>query len=156
MTLAAAEGWVEGPMRQFIEDARLCHTLLLHPSGRVLAQHGFARSADVMSACALAAGIRASAAELGRMLDGRPFVELHHAGEGTQLYLAEVPTPRGQHVLLAGFGSESSLGLVRLYRAELADRLARAAPPAEGARAALPEDFELDLNRNLAVLFGRA
>ena len=156
MTLAAAERWVEEPLRHFIDDARVWRTLLLHGSGRVLAQHGFARSADVMSACALAAAIRASAGELGRMLDGRPFVELHHAGEGDQLYLAEVPTPRGPHVLLAGFGAESSLGLVRLYRAELAERLAGAAPAAEAAPQALPEDFEVDLNRNLAVLFGRA
>ena len=46
----------------------------------MLAQHGFARSVDVMSACALAAGIHASAGELGRMLDGTPFRGLHHAG----------------------------------------------------------------------------
>ena len=156
MTLTVAEAWVEAPLRRFIDDARVSRTLLLHPSGRVLAQHGFDRSAEVMSACALAAGIRASAGELGRMLEGRPFVELHHGGTDAQLYLAEVPTPRGDHVLLVAFGGESSLGLVRLYRAELAERLAAVALPAEPPAVRLPADFELDLNRNLAVLFGRA
>jgi hypothetical protein len=156
MTLSVAEAWVEAPLRRFIDDARVSRTLLLHPSGRVLAQHGFSRSSDVMSACALAAGIRASAAELGRMLDGRPFVELHHGGTDAQLYLAEVHTPCGDHVLLAGFGAESSLGLVRLYRAELTERLAAVELPAGPAAVRLPADFEVDLNRNLAVLFGRA
>ena len=156
MTLSVAEAWVEAPLRRFIDDARVSRTLLLHPSGRVLAQHGFDRSAEVMSACALAAGIRASSGELGRMLDGRPFLELHHGGTGEQLYLAEVPTPRGEHLLLAGFGAESSLGLVRLYRGELAERLAALVLPPAPPPVSLPADFELDLNRNLAVLFGRA
>jgi len=154
---AAVEAWVEVPLRRFVEDARVLRTLLLHPSGRVVAQQGFARSTDVMSACALAAGIRASAGELGRMLDGRPFGELFHANDGRQLYLADVATRRGPYVLLAVFGAESSLGLVRLYFAELAQRLAEVAPASAVAEAeVLPSGFEQELNRNLAVLFGRA
>jgi hypothetical protein len=55
------------------------------------------------------------------------------------------------------FGPESSLGLVRLYFEDLVAGLATAAPPLEAAPGpALAEHFELDLNRNLAVLFGRA
>jgi predicted regulator of Ras-like GTPase activity (Roadblock/LC7/MglB family) len=155
-SLAAVERWVEQPLRRFVEDARLRRTLLLHPSGQVVAQQGFARSVDVMSACALAAGIRASAGELGRMLDGRPFGELFHAGDGRQLYLADVATPRGPYVLLAVFDAESSLGLVRLYFAELAEDLAAAAPAPVAEPKVLPSGFEQELNRNLAVLFGRA
>jgi Roadblock/LC7 domain len=154
--LAVVEPWVEAPLRRFADDARVTRTLLLHPSGRVVAQQGFGTSSDVMSACALAAGIRASAGELGRMLDGRPFAELHHAGEERQLYLAEVATPRGPYVFLAVFDGESSLGLVRLYFAELAAHLAAAAPAAVAEAPVLPTGFELELNRNLAVLFGRA
>jgi hypothetical protein len=55
------------------------------------------------------------------------------------------------------FGPESSLGLVRLYFEELVNGLAAAAPPMDAAKGpALAEHFERDLNRNLAVLFGRA
>ena len=55
------------------------------------------------------------------------------------------------------FGSESSLGLVRLYFDELVTGLAAAAPEeAPAAGPALAEHFERDLNRNLAALFGRA
>jgi len=60
-------------------------------------------------------------------------------------------------VFLTVFGPESSLGLVRLYFEELVKGLAAAAPPPEAATGpALAEHFERDLNRNLAVLFGRA
>lgn len=157
MNLSVVETWIEGPLRRFVDDAGAELALLLHPSGQVLAQHGFARAVDVMSACALAAGIHASAAELGRQLDGHPFRGLHHVGRTRQIFLAEAVWPRGTYIFLTVFGAESSLGLVRLYFDELVAGLAAAAPPdVPQVAPALTENFERDLNRNLAALFGRA
>jgi hypothetical protein len=157
MITAVVESWIEGPLRRFVLDAEVELALLLHPSGQVMAQHGFARSMDVMSACALASGIHATSGELGRMLDGKPFRGLHHVGAQRQIFLAEAHSPRGTYIFLTVFGTESSLGLVRLYFGELVEGLSAAAPP-EGPEPApaLAEHFERDLNRNLAVLFGRA
>jgi hypothetical protein len=157
MSMMVVESWIEQPLRRFVRDAGVELALLLHPSGQVLAQHGFPRAVDVMSACALAAGIHATSAELGRLLDGRPFRGLHHAGRTRQIFLAEASWPRGAYIFLTVFGPESSLGLVRLYFDELAAGLVAAAPAEQpGAAPALEVDFERDLNRNLAVLFGRA
>lgn len=138
---------------KFISDSRVRIAVLLESSGRVLAQHGFTRSIDVMSACALAAAIHASAAEIGRRLDGTPFTTLHHPGHERQIFLGELTTGRGAHILLAVFDDATSIGLVRLYFAELSRRLATATT----TRATPPSfvDFESDLNRNLAKLFGR-
>jgi predicted regulator of Ras-like GTPase activity (Roadblock/LC7/MglB family) len=109
-----------------------------------------------MSACALAAAIHASAGELGRQLDGRPFRGLHHAGRDRQLYLAEATTPRGAFIFLTVFDQESSLGLVRLYFDEFSKHLAAAAPAsARRDEPVLEQKFEQELNRNLAALFGR-
>ena len=154
MKTAAVEAWAEGPMRSFVDDARVRLALLLHPSGQVIAQHGFARAVDVMSACALAAAIHASAGELGRQLEGRPFGGLHHAGRERQIFLAETPTPRGSYVLLTAFDRATSLGLVRVYYDEFRAALARAAAP-DLPIDAPAEDFERQLNRSLATLFGR-
>jgi hypothetical protein len=155
--VAVVEAWIERPLRQFVSDAGAELALLLHPSGQVLAQHGFARAVDVMSACALAAAIHASGSELGRMVDGRPFRGLHHAGNERQIFLAEALGPRGAYIFLTVFGPESSLGLVRLYFDELVAGLIAAAPAEPPpVSPALSEHFERDLNRNLAVLFGRA
>jgi hypothetical protein len=157
MQISVVESWIEGPLRQYVSDAGVQLALLLHPSGQVLAQHGFARAVDVMSACALAAGIHASSAELGRQLDGRPFAGLHHVGRARQIFLAEAHSPRGPYIFLTVFGPESSLGLVQLYFDELVAALAAAAPPlVQETGPALAEHFERDLNRNLAALFGRA
>ena len=155
MTITVAEGWIEEPLRRFVQDARVLVAVVLHPSGQVLGQHGFTRAVDVMSACALAAAIHASSAELGRQLDGRPFGVVHHAGRTRQVFLAPAPTPRGPLVCLAVFDDATSLGLVQLYFTELRAQLA-SVQPAPPAPAALPADFEFELNRNLAVLFGRA
>jgi hypothetical protein len=157
MSITTVEPWVEAPLKQFVEDARTVLALLLHPSGQVIAQFGFARAVDVMSACALAAAIHASSGELGRQLEGRPFRGLHHAGRDRQLFLAEAPTPRGSFIVLTVFDQESSLGLVRMYFEEFTRRLAAAAPPpSRRVEPVLEQHFERDLNKNLAALFGRS
>jgi hypothetical protein len=152
---SAVVPWADEPLRRFVADARVTLVLLLHPSGRVVGQHGFVRSVDVMSACSLAAAINATGAELGRMLDGAPFRELFHAGATRQLYLAAVPRAPEPLLCLAVFDGNSSLGLVRLYFEELSAALASAAPRTPVRTPALPASFELELGRNLAALFGR-
>lgn len=153
MSVSVVESWVEEPLRRFVADARVVLALLLYPSGQVLAQHGFARAVDVMATCALAAAIRASSGELGRQLDGKPFTGLHQPGRSRQIFLAEAATPRGPYIFLTVFGEESSLGLVQLYFREMEQGLAAAAPVAPEPAPILAEDFEGDLNRNLAALF---
>ena len=156
MRVTVAANWVEAPLRTFVGDARVQLAVLLHPSGQVLGQFGFARSVDVMTACALAAATHSSSRELGRMLDGQPFAALHYMGATRQLYLGTVPTDSGPLVLLAVFDAESSLGLVQLFFKEFCTNVALVAPAISDATPALEQDFEHELNRNLAVMFGRA
>jgi hypothetical protein len=54
------------------------------------------------------------------------------------------------------FDEESSLGLVRMYFEDLSRALTAAAPAISETRTpVLAVDFEADLNKNLAMLFGR-
>jgi hypothetical protein len=153
----SVEFWIEAPLQRFVDDAGVALALLLHPSGQVLAQYGFTRAMDIMSACALAAAIQVSAAELGRQLEGKPFSGLHHAGKQRQIFLAEARTASAAYIFLTVFDERSSLGLVRLYFDEFRANLEKAAPlPAAAPEPMLNENFERELNKNLAVLFGRA
>ena len=157
MGITAVESWVEPPLRQFVEEASTVLALLLHPSGQVVAQHGFVRAVDVMSACALAAAIHASSGELGKQLDGTPFRGLHHAGRDRQLFLAEARTSRGPFIFLTVFDQESSFGVVRLYFEEFCRNLAAAVPAAPTQmEPVIATNFEGELNRNLAALFRRS
>lgn len=154
--ISVAEPWIEAPLKRFVDDARVLFALLLYPSGQVLGQSGFARAVDVMSAAALAAGVHATVRELGRMLDGKGFRDVFHAGAKRRLYLAEATSPRGPCLLLTVFDDQSSLGLVQLYFEELRAGLAQAKVQASDAAQTLGENFEVELNRNLAMLFGHA
>ncbi len=153
--MQVAEPWVEAPLRRFLDDAQVDAAVLMYASGQVLAQLGFRRAADVMTACALTAAIHASSGELGRLLDGRPFHTLHYAGAERQVFVATLPTPRGDLLLLAVFGENSSLGVIQVFVPDLQQALAAAAPAPVPQGVALGLDYERDLNRNLAVLFGR-
>jgi hypothetical protein len=156
MIIATVEPWVEAPLKRYVDDARARLALLLHPSGQVVAQAGFTNEVDVMSACALAAASHATAGELGKHVDGRAFRSLHYAGPDRQLFLSPVETARGAYICLTVFNLDSSLGLVRIYFEELCRDLAAAAPPLSDLRQpTLAIDFERDLDRNLAALFGR-
>ena len=156
MRLSVAEDWVEAPLKQFVDEARVQLAVLLNRSGQVLGQYGFASSVDVMTACALAAATTASSAELGRLVDGKPFAGLHYAGNVRQIFLGQVPLRRGPLILLAVFDDESSLGLVKLFFAELCAGLDAAVPTRAPDAPTLAGDFERELHRNLAVMFGRA
>lgn len=157
MKVSVVAGWVETPLKQFVDDARVEIAVLLHPSGQVLGQYGFARSVDVMTACALASAIHASASELGRQLEGKPFTALHYTGRDRQIFLGAIAVPSGTLLLLAVFDRESSLGIVQLFLEEFRARIIAAAPPpVTDQPPAMAENFERDLNRNLAQLFGRA
>lgn len=153
--MRAIERWVEPPLQTFLAESAARVTLLMTSSGQVLAQHGFTRSLDVMSAAALGAGILASTAELARIMGARPLDTVVHQGTAVGVYLAGFDTPRGRWLGLVVFGQETSLGLVQLFFARLVSDLAQAAPPEAPARQVLAEDFEDELNSSLRTLFGR-
>jgi hypothetical protein len=155
MSITTVAAWTEAPLRTFVSDARVHMALLLNTSGRVLAQFGFTRSVDVMSACALAAAIHATASELGRQLDGTPFSGSHFAGPDRQFFLAPTHNRQGTQLLCAVFDSQTSIGLVRVYFEELSRALEQSAPDPGGASGTTAEEFENELDRSLSQLFRR-
>jgi hypothetical protein len=150
------EPWLAAPLARFVRDAGVRCALVLEPSGRVLAAHGFTRSVDVMSACALAAGIHATASELGRMVQGDPYGALHYRGSASQLFLSPLKADGRLLLVLTVFDDETSLGVVRVCFGDFAASAHTSNASAEAAAQPLDADFERELGRNLAVLFGRA
>jgi hypothetical protein len=147
--------WLDAPLGEFVRQARVGLAVALEPSGRVLAQHGFTRSLDVMAVCSLVAAIHASGSELGRQANGAPFGPLHHGGSGKQLFLAPAAAGSGTVLLLTVFDERTSLGVVRHFFDMFAEALERV-DERELTSGPLTGDFERDLGRNLAMLFGRA
>jgi len=153
--MRSLEPWVEAPLATFLSESGARVTLLMTSAGQVVAQHGFTRSLDVMSAAALGAGIMAATAELARVMGSRPLEVVAHQGSALGIHLAGFDTPRGRWLGLVVYGRETSLGLVQLFFARLVEDLGRAAPAPAAARPVLAEDFERELDSSLRSLFGR-
>jgi len=145
----AVESWTLQPLTDFVREASARLVLVLTPSGQVLAQSGFSRAVDVMSAAALAAAIVASTSELARQLRQPPFAALSHQGP-------TFVTERGTLAVLAVYDLDvSSLGLVQLFYEQLAGDLKAASPKGAVPKQVLAADFERELTDSLNTLFGR-
>jgi hypothetical protein len=151
----AVEPWTLEPLERFVAESGARLTLLMTPAGQVLAQYGFTRAVDVMSAAALGAAIVASTGEIARMLQEREFALLNHQGVQHGIFLGAFETPRGRLLALVVYGPDSSVGLVQLFFEELVRGLVAAAPVEEQPQAVLAANFEEELNRSLASLFGQ-
>ncbi|PYO69202.1 MAG: hypothetical protein DMD69_03695 [Gemmatimonadetes bacterium] len=156
MTTRAVEAWTLEPLVTFVKEAGARLVLVMTSAGQVMAQHGFSRAVDVMSAAALGAAIIASTDEIARQLAQPPFAVLNHQGEGHGIFLGVVPTGRGKLVVLVVYDLHvSSLGLVQLFFEQLTADLQAASPQEGVSKQVLAADFERELSESLNTLFGR-
>ena len=153
--MRALEPWVELPLQAFLDESAARLTLLMTSSGQVVAQHGFARSLDVMTAAALGAGIVASTEELARLMGNARFEALVHHGARQSCLLSAFATPRGRWIGLVVFGPETSVGIVQLFFDRMVTELEAVAPREAAAAPTLAENFEHELDTSLKALFGR-
>src|SRR2546430_1843399 len=100
----AVEGWTLQPLTDFVRESSVRLVLVLTPAGQVLAQSGFSRAVDVMSAAALAAAIVASTGELARQL-GQNADSLQNLQGTQQGHVLAVCT--------AELGSPTACGMIR-------------------------------------------
>lgn len=153
--MRALEPWVEQPLMTFLSESEARLTLLMTSAGQVVAQHGFTRAVDIMSAAALGAAILSSTEEMARVLGVRPFRALTHQGDSHGIFLSAFDTPRGRWIGLVVFGRDTSLGLVQLFFDRMIDELLGGAPAEGGSKEVLAQDFESELHSSLRALFGR-
>jgi predicted regulator of Ras-like GTPase activity (Roadblock/LC7/MglB family) len=155
VTTTVVENWTAAPLEHFVGQASARLVAVMTPAGQVLAQHGFTRAVDLMSAAALAAAIMASSSALAQQVGEQAFGALFHAGQKHGIHLAGLDSPRGRLVVLTVFGKETSIGLVQLFFDEFAKELRQAAPADQPRQPILAADFENELNSSLATLFRR-
>ena len=153
MKSRVVEPWLLAPVDRFVRECGARLTLIMTPSGQVLAQHGFTRAVEVMSAAALGAGIAASKGEIVRMLDEPDFRVLNHQSARHGIFLGRFASSRGPLLALVVYGADTSIGLVQLFFEDLVADLEAAAPVVAPRGPVLAADFERDLNESLATLF---
>ncbi|MBV9772757.1 MAG: roadblock/LC7 domain-containing protein [Gemmatimonadetes bacterium] len=142
------------PVDRFAREAGVRLVLLINESGQVLAQRGFARAVDVMGMAALGAGIHASSRALARLLAQDGFQHLHQGVGDGQVFIGPFSTPAEELILIAVFGEDSSIGLVRVFFEALVAEVARLPGWREERPTSDPAAFERDLEAGLDHFFG--
>jgi predicted regulator of Ras-like GTPase activity (Roadblock/LC7/MglB family) len=112
------------PIQRFVRESRARIALVVTGSGQVLAQHGFARSYEVMNVASLAAAAHAAANALGRVTGAGAWRHIHQAGARQDMFLATLRTPVENLIFVVIFDAESSLGLVQLFFGRLSEQVA--------------------------------
>lgn len=142
------------PIHDFVRESRARIALVVTGSGQVLAQHGFARSYQVMNVASLAAAAHAAANALGLMTGAGRWQHLHQAGTRQDMFLATLQTPVENLIFVVIFDAESSLGLVQLFYGQLASRIAVLPEFQAPIQSATTQaTFERDLEEGLQRVF---
>ena len=147
-------GDLAGPVERFARESAVRLVLLINESGQVLAQRGFARALDVMGVAALGAGIHASSRAIAGLLGQRGFHHLHQGGGQDQVFIGSFATPAEELILIAVFGEDSSIGLVRVFFDTLMQEVAGLPGWRETRPTADAAAFEKDLEAGLDHFFG--
>jgi predicted regulator of Ras-like GTPase activity (Roadblock/LC7/MglB family) len=106
---------IDAVLRRFLSDSSSSAAVLIDRSGQPLAEAGTARTLDIVSIGALAAGAFSSTAALARLLGESEFSVLFHEGIRESLHVSTVDD---NTILLAIFDERTTIGMVRLFAKE--------------------------------------
>jgi tetratricopeptide (TPR) repeat protein len=131
---------------RFARGGKVRLALLMEGSGRILARQGSETGVDLAAMTTLGAGIQSASREMARMLGQPYFQQLYQGEKDRQLFLAPIPTPTGELILVALFGTETNVGLVRVCFDEMLREAAEvgwSSAPASPARDAAAFEAQL-------------
>jgi predicted regulator of Ras-like GTPase activity (Roadblock/LC7/MglB family) len=106
---------IEGILQRFLTESGSTAALLIDRSGQLLTLAGASPALDTVSISALAAGAFSSTSALARLLGETEFSVLFHEGVRESLHVSTVDE---ESILLAIFGDQTTVGMVRLFAKE--------------------------------------
>ena len=104
-------------LTNFLTESGASEALLIDRGGQLLVATGSNRALDTVSISALAAGAFSSTGALAQLLGEPEFTVLFHQGTRESLHVSTVDD---QAILLAIFGGQTTVGMVRLFAKEAA------------------------------------
>lgn len=114
---------IDEVMSKLLKGSEAKCALLVDKDGHLISRHGFTQTLDTTALAALMAGSFASTAEIARLVGELEFSVLFHQGKKDHIHMNLV----GERSILAViFDDRTTIGMVRLYAKEAADKLQRA------------------------------
>ena len=108
---------INAVLTTFLGESGATEALLIDRSGQLLVATGANRALDTVSISALAAGAFSSTGALARLLGEEEFTVLFHQGNKESIHVSTVDD---HAILLAIFGGQTTVGMVRLFAKEVA------------------------------------
>jgi predicted regulator of Ras-like GTPase activity (Roadblock/LC7/MglB family) len=112
---------LDGALADFLKKTDSDLTIVIDRGGNVISQFGDMDLMDVTIIAALAAGSFAATRELARRIGEVEFNALYHQGNGNHVFMNSVDDDT---IMITVFGSRTTVGLVRFYSADAAQRVA--------------------------------
>jgi len=140
---------IDSSLRKFIGDSRARCALLITHSGQLVGQVGFTAHLNVLSLCALVAGIFTTTQELARLIGESKFKSLFQEGKSWNLHFTLV----SEDLIFATlFDKKTVIGAVQVSANEAAERIAKLLTEF-AAKPSVELDHELEaMKRELAQL----
>jgi predicted regulator of Ras-like GTPase activity (Roadblock/LC7/MglB family) len=140
---------IDAALRKFIGDSRARCALLITHSGQLVGQVGFTAHLNVLSLCALVAGIFTTTQELARLIGESKFKSLFQEGKTWNLHFTLV----SEDLIFATlFDKKTVIGAVQVSANEASERIGKLLKEI-AAKPVLEPDRELEaLKRELAHL----
>lgn len=145
---------IDAVMTKLLKGSEAKCALLVDKDGHLISRHGFTQTLDTTALAALMAGSFASTAEIARLVGELEFSVLFHQGKKDHIHMNIV----GERSILAVvFDDRTTIGMVRLYAKEAADKLQQIFLSAtrEGGQGeqGLSEDFTSSVESKLDDIF---
>jgi predicted regulator of Ras-like GTPase activity (Roadblock/LC7/MglB family) len=153
---------IDAILDAFLKQSAAKCALLIDKDGHMVTQRGQTKHIDLDTISALVAGSFAATREMAKLLGEAEFSALFHQGKSDNIQLSLV----GERALLTAiFDDATTVGMVRLYAAEAAKRLAvlfqrkqanaGTQPATAGVAGADETTFRRGANSTLDNLFGK-
>lgn len=108
-------------LSRIVGEAGALGTFLVDESGFLIAESGEI-DIDREALSALVAATFGATAEIARILGESDFARITHQGSKRNLFIGKAGE---KHILIVVFGTETNLGLVKLYTEQFCDQLAK-------------------------------
>ena len=112
---------IESLLSKMLKGAEAKCALLVDKDGHLISRQGFTHSLDTTALAALMAGSFASTREIARLVGEEEFSVLFHQGKKDHIHMSLVGE---RSIMVVVFDDRTTIGMVRLYARETAQKLA--------------------------------
>ncbi|MBI3873111.1 MAG: roadblock/LC7 domain-containing protein [candidate division Zixibacteria bacterium] len=129
---------INAAMLRLLKKGEAKCALLVDKDGHLITRQGFTQTLDTTAMSALLAGSFASTREIARLVGEPEFSVLFHQGQRDHIHISLVGD---RSILAIVFDDRTTIGMVRLYAREAADRIKELLSATSDEPTALDPDF---------------